>query len=229
MYEKLKSSDAIYLTSLFFAVLIFFKDALLGKLTLIYDAADYFYPYFFTVSSYLRNGHIPLWNPYLFDGFPTVANIEAQVFYPLNFLFLPFASFTPYVLYLSVVLHILLAGVFMFLLAKHFLQNRWASLIASLVYMFSGFVVGHIEHVTIIDVMVWLPLVFLLLDKSIIEKKLTCAVFGGFCLGVSFLAGHPQTSHAMVFILVLHALFQYPVSYSISLVRTRQIRFLLKP
>ncbi len=202
------TKDAAFLALLLAAVLFFFKDALLGNRTLIWDAADYFYPYFFTVSSSLRNWEMPLWNPFLFNGFPTIANIEAQVFYPVNLLFLPFTSFTPYAVHLSLILHCFLAGALMYLLARTRVENRWACIISALAYMFSGFLVGHFEHVTMVEVMAWLPLIFLLLDKALTGKKASYAVFAGFFLGVSILAGHPQTSHGLVFILVVHAVYR---------------------
>src|SRR6266542_3888833 len=93
--------DICFILLLMFSLAVFFKDALLGMRTLIYDAADYFYPYFFTVSEALRHGEIPLWTPFIFNGFPIIANIEAQVFYPVNLIFLPFSAFTPYVVHLS--------------------------------------------------------------------------------------------------------------------------------
>ncbi len=208
-----RTKDAAFLFLLLAAVLIFFKDALLGKRTLIWDAADYFYPYFFTVSSSLRSGHLPLWNPFLFNGFPTIANIEAQVFYPVNLLFLPFTPFTPYAVHLSLILHCFLAGAFMYLLARNSVENRWACLISALAYMFSGFFVGHFQHVTMVEVMAWLPLVFLLLEKALLEKKTAYAVFAGFFLGVSVLAGHPQTSHGMIFVLVVHTVYRGATLY----------------
>jgi hypothetical protein len=211
--NSMKIKDWGCLTLLLAAVLFFFQDALLGSRTLIWDAADYFYPYFFTVSSILRGGEMPLWNPFLFNGFPTIANIEAQIFYPLNFLFLPFTPFTPYVVHLSLILHCFLAGVFMYLLARNSIENRWACLVSALAYMFSGFFVGHFEHVTMVEVMVWLPLVFLLLEKAILQNKTAYAVFAGFALGISILAGHPQTSHGIIFVLGVHTAYRAATIY----------------
>jgi hypothetical protein len=203
-----KSRDVVLLSCLFLALLFFFKDALLGARTLIWDAADYFYPIFFNVSATLRHGEIPLWNPFLFNGFPTIANIEAQVFYPVNLLFLPFTSFTPYVVHLKLILHYFLGGAFMYLLAGYFLENRWARLLSAMVYMLAGFMVGHFEHVTIIEVLAWLPLIFLFLEKALRERKLAHGVFAGFFFGISLLAGHPQTSHGIGFILAVHTIYR---------------------
>lgn len=200
--------EAVYLALLLLALLVFFKDALLGSVTLIWDGADYFYPNLFYVSESLRQGQIPLWNPYLLNGFPIIANIEAQIFYPINLLFLPFTTFTPYAVYLSIILHFLIAGVSMYALARAFIDSRPAALMSAFTYMYSGFMIGHIEHVTIVAVMAWLPLVALLLERSLRQRNTSCAVLAGVFLGISFLAGHPQTSHAMVLFLVLFTLYR---------------------
>jgi len=46
MESSMKTKDMVSLTLLLAAVLFFFQDALLSKRTLIWAAADYFYPYF---------------------------------------------------------------------------------------------------------------------------------------------------------------------------------------
>ena len=208
MKVKDKYRDAISILILLGALIVFFMDALLGKRTLIFDAVNYFYPYFFTVSNSLRHGELPLWNPYLFNGFPTIANIEAQIFYPLNLLFLPFTPFTPYAVNLSLILHCFLAGVFMYFLCRNYLMNHWACLLSAMVYMLSGYTIGHFQHVTIVEVLAWLPLIFLFLEKALEGQSLKHAVFGGFFFGISILAGHPQTSHGIIFALSAHTIYR---------------------
>src|SRR3954464_3320865 len=44
----------------------------------------------------LRQGHFALWNPYVYDGFPVFANIEACYFHPLVLLGSWVAAHTPW-------------------------------------------------------------------------------------------------------------------------------------
>ena len=199
--------DGLCLFLLILSLIIFFKNALLGNDTLIWDAADYFYPNFFYISDSLRQGKIPLWNPYLFNGYPIIGNLEAQLFYPINLLFFPFTTFKPYIVHLSIILHYFIAGASMYALARYLMRSRLAALFSSCAFMYSGFMVGHMEHVTMIDVMAWLPLVFLFLEKSFCKEKMIYAVYAGFFLGISILAGHPQTSHAMGFMLIAYGFY----------------------
>lgn len=217
------SKEAGFFLLLLISLVVFFKDALLGNIRLIWDAADYFYPNFFFVSQSLRNCAIPLWNPYLLNGYPIIANIEAQIFYPINLLFLPFTAFTPYAMQLHIILHFFIAGASMYALTKIFINNRFAALLSAFVYMYSGFMVGHIQHVTMIEVIAWLPLVFLLTEKALGREKIVYAVYAGFFLGVSILAGHPQSSHSIVFLLIVYTLYRAITTY----LKNRQKKFLL--
>lgn len=205
---KFLGRDLFYLVLILCGLCLFFREALAGRRTLVWDAADYFYPLFFSVSEALRQWRLPLWTPYLFSGFPTIGNIEAQTFYPLNLLFLPFSAFTPYVVYLSIIFHCFIAGISMYFLAKRFTGNRMSGFLAATAYMYSGFFIGHVQHVTMIEVMAWLPLVFLLLDEAIETERLRYSIAAGLVLGISILAGHPQTSHAMIVVLAIHALWR---------------------
>src|SRR5581483_8032505 len=53
-----------------------------------WDAFDFFYPLLSYVHEELQQLRMPLWNPYLFGGFPIIADPEAQIFYPPNWFFL---------------------------------------------------------------------------------------------------------------------------------------------
>src|SRR4029453_10959970 len=70
--------------------LLFFAPALLAGRVLAPpgDGILYYYPMRVHVAQVLRAGQLPLWNPYIFSGFPLMADIEAGSFYPPNVLFL---------------------------------------------------------------------------------------------------------------------------------------------
>lgn len=213
MVNKLKKfstdTDCIYLLFLFFAILFFFKEALFyDSRTIIYDTADQFYPYLFYVSSMFRKGELPLWNPFLFNGYPAFANIQGQSFYPVNFLFILFSKFTPYLVQLQIILHYFLAGVFMYLLSRSYLKDKKACFLSALAYMFSGYMVGHTEHLTQIGVITWFPLVFLLTEKAITNKNPAYIALAALFLGILILAGHPQTAHAACFVIFIHAIYR---------------------
>src|SRR5574341_512327 len=83
--------DAFAVGALFLLVVAFFWRMTFTNLILPRgDVFTYFYPYWEYRNAILRTGHIPLWNPYLFMGVPFLANSQAGVLYPPNWLLIPF-------------------------------------------------------------------------------------------------------------------------------------------
>jgi len=217
--------DLFYLLLILLSALFFYRDAIFYQTrTLRWDGKDYFYPIFHFVSSLYRQWELPLWNPYLFNGFPSIGNIESQAFYPPNILFIPFSVFTPYVVYLQVVFHYLLSGVSMYVATRCYSLRRESCLLSAFTYMYSGFMIGHFSHITMIDVFAWFPLIFCVYDKALLERNFRLASLAGFILGVSILAGHPQSSHIIFSILTFDTIFRTFKLYS----KDKNVHVLLK-
>src|SRR3954468_2166336 len=80
-------------------------------------------------------GRMPLWNPYLFGGVPTIEAGSGDILYPasvLHFL-LPLTSALAW----KLILHVYLAGVFMYLAARAFGARRYVALFAGSAYLLS--------------------------------------------------------------------------------------------
>jgi len=158
--------DLCALASLLALTLAFFWKIAFTNLILVgLDVFTYFYPYKAYAAEAIRQGHLPLWNPYLFMGVPFLANPQTGLFYPLNFplYWLPVPKMVSY----SIVLHVFLAGLFAYLYARLSLRlGRWGAWVAATVFAFSGFVGAQVEHVNQLNGSVWLPLLFLLFDLA---------------------------------------------------------------
>src|SRR5512136_97749 len=114
--------------------LLFFWKILLTNLILVgVDTFLYFYPYKAYASAVLRQGWLPLWNPYLFMGAPLLANSQVGLFYPLNWPLLWLDP--PRQVAWSIGLHIALAGVLMLTYTRLALGLRWpAALTAAITF-----------------------------------------------------------------------------------------------
>ena len=64
--------------------------------------------------------------------------------------------------------------------------------------MFSGFMLAHIPHWTMIDTMAWLPAILACLVRADSTLRPRWGALGGLALGVAFLAGHPQLFYHVV-------------------------------
>jgi len=81
-------------------------------------------------------GRLPLWNPYLFGGVPTVEAGSGDILYPASILhfLLPLTAALAW----KLILHVYLAGVFMYLAARAFGTRRMVALFAGSAYLLSA-------------------------------------------------------------------------------------------
>jgi hypothetical protein len=210
--KQVISLDIFFIVLLFVLTLIFFwKLAFTGKIYSGYDPITYSYPNRLFAASSIRSGEVPLWNPYLFMGVPFVANIQTAVFYPLNVLFYLLPVTTAY--NFSIILHIFLAGLFMYLFARFSLELKpFSSFISAVVFMFSGFFSAQVGHLEQINTSAWIPLLFLFIDKSFKKRSIPFAVCAGLVVGVVLLAGHPQEAYFTLVAATLYMLFNIVVN-----------------
>lgn len=178
------------------------------------DMASMIYPNYHFVSESLKRGELPLWNPYLFCGGPFFADIQTGVFYPVNLVFwLLVRSVTYESVQWLVVFHFFLAGLFTYVLlcalttGQQKPLSRLAALTGAIAYMFSDIFVTHIGNLNLIAVAAWLPLVFLLFHRAVVERRLGYAAAGGLAMGVAFLAGHIQPFLYIALALALYFAF----------------------
>ncbi|NLE76188.1 MAG: YfhO family protein [Chloroflexi bacterium] len=185
------------LTALFLAPLLFSNRVLAGL-----DVFTYVYPYRQAAAEALREGRIPLWNPYLFMGVPFLANSQAGVLYPVNLLLTPMDA--PEAIKATIAIHLALAGLLAYLLGRcSFGLGRWAALATGITFGLSGFLGAQAEHANQLSTSAWLPLQLLLVDLSLPGRwgdgaaRPTRAAWGArlglsLTMGVAFLAGHTQ-------------------------------------
>ncbi len=166
----------------------------------------------------LRQGHIPLWNPYVFSGAPYFGGFQSALLYPLNwlFLFLPLAKAINY----SIALHVFLAGFFVYLWSSFRKLHPLACFFAGVVWMFSGPYFAHIYagHLSNLCTMIWAPLLFLAIDGAIAKPSVGWWLLGTFALAMQILAGHPQYVFYTSFAAGIYFLFS--ISQSSQKVKT---------
>lgn len=138
---------------------------------LITDPIRQQYPWRWLAINDLKNGVLPLWNPYSFAGTPLAANYQAAAYYPLNILFflMPFATAWS----ILVVMQPFLAGGFMYLYLKKMRISVLGSLVGAIVYAFSGFNIAWFTWNTLGHVALWLPLILYFKENvlSVLQHK----------------------------------------------------------
>src|SRR5437773_2683434 len=157
------------------------------------------------VAEVLRHGDLPLWNPYLFSGFPLLADIEAGAFYPPNvlFLFLP----GPWAMNLVAVSSYVLAALFTWLYAGSIGATPFGALVSGIAFGTSGFMVSHLGHASIVNAAAWFPLIMLFAERLRREARWPDVAGAGVTLAVQVFAGHPQIAAYSLLAAGLYVLF----------------------
>src|SRR4051794_8697319 len=75
-----------------------------------WDAIEVHYSAQRYLSESIRSGHLPFWTPYLFTGFPFLADLQTGAWYPLNWPFL-LSGISPDTMNVELALHALIACV----------------------------------------------------------------------------------------------------------------------
>ncbi len=199
------------------ALVYFFKAAtgqgifITGDLTLS-DLMSQYYPFRHFLSDSLKGMTLPLWTPYIFGGYPILAQGEMGAFYPLNLLLFSFLA--PDIAFnYSVILNFFLGALFLFLYARVLNLNITSSLLAAFAFSFSGFFVMQIRHINMINTAIWIPLLFLLIELYFKGKNIVYIVFAGIVFGIQVLAGHFQIAYYSVVGTSLYFLFKLCQDY----------------
>jgi len=146
----------------------------------------------------LKQGEIPLWNPYTFAGEPFLANGQHSALYPFSLLFYVLPLWQAYGWF--TVSQLWLAGVWMYLLARVLGLRRASAIVAAVTYQLSAFFVFSVVFTMIIAAAAWLPFILAMAELVIRQHpalggrpaRAPWAVLGALGLGIAMLAGHPE-------------------------------------
>ncbi|NPV13713.1 YfhO family protein [candidate division WOR-3 bacterium] len=199
------------------AVILFFWEILTRQNFLWEDILYQYYPFHFFLFKNLRQFNLPLWNPYMFAGMPFLADIQTQVFYPLNWLFAFIANtnqnYVFWLVELKCIIHLFLGALSFYLLMRELKLSRYSGVLAGITFGFSGFMVSHIIHLTIISTFAWFPLILLFFYRTLFQRRLLDASATALSLGLANLAGHPQMTlhivYALCLLFILYLLFNW--------------------
>ena len=110
----------------------------------------------------------PLWNPYMYSGYPLLANFHSGALNPFNSLMAIFGDIPGWKL--MIISQSVGAVLAMYLFLKSLRLSSQASGLGALVYTFSSFAITWSQFVTLGFAMIWLPLILLCINKYF-EKK----------------------------------------------------------
>lgn len=158
------------------------------------------------------HGEVPLWDPYNNGGLPFIADTQTAVFYPPRLLTIAlsylFGGWSYHSLELEMAFHALAYSLMLYLLIRRMTLGQRGTIIGGLVTAiigsYGGFLTGYPPlQLAILEAGIWLPLVILGVLEATREARVRWRwlALGGFALGLSWMAGHPQTSWFLTYLL----------------------------
>ena len=137
-----------------------------------WDIVDINLPWRYFTSECIRNGILPLWNPYINCGFSQSADM--MTWYPISWLIGLLFGNSLITLQYEYILHILIGSIGVYKLGKLLNLNREVKLVISVSFMFSGLFISNAQHFGWIVSAAWFPYVlyyYILFSKNLSLKE----------------------------------------------------------
>jgi hypothetical protein len=183
---------------------------------LLWDSIAQFYPWRNFLGESLRKGFLPLWNPYQFCGTPFYANGQSAIFYPFNWL-----TAIPGKMFMGInsLLHLFLAGLFLYLFLRKINVSPFSSLFASASYMLSDFITAWLPLPTVASSFIWIPLSLLAIELALEGKLFTSFILSALSISLSALGGHPQFLLYTIWLFLLYLILRLLWEKRVSLIQ----------
>lgn len=168
------------------------------------DAFRHLYPLRVIASEMLRQGSMPLWNPYNAAGTPLFAIMHPGYFTPFGIFFLivtPAIAWTLYVMMQPVVL-----GFATYWYARKLRLSSYASVFAPAVVVLSGFAVVRLEYGEFLYVLAGLPFLLGIVEELFSNQKSRVILAVPWVVMGIMLSGQP---HMIIYVLGLFALYAF--------------------
>lgn len=175
---------------------LFLPEYTLRNVGIFTDWALLSFPTYALTGQYLAEGVFPLWNPYIFSGFPHFAMPESALLYPATWLF-ALGSFDV-VSRIDVLMHLCIFVLGIYWLGRDLFQSRRTALFFALVAL-----TGLIPTQTIHDgavwgyrTLLWIPVALFMLRRIIATRRpiwaaglaatVALQIYAGYLQGVSY-------------------------------------------
>ena len=194
---------------LLLAIGLFFNSFIFSEQFLFYsDFGFVTYPIKFFLSQAYHAGSLPFWNPYLYSGTPFMAAFHPGVFYPPSVLF--FLNDVSLAINWFYLFHVMILGLPVYGLVKSWGLSWTAALASALTACLSCFFISSTMLSNFFLAAVWLPLIFLLFQAFILEKRIGWLAGAVLALACQTLAACPEVSILTGLLLAAYTLLLVP-------------------
>ena len=155
------------------------------------DLVTSFYPFRAIASRSIREGTLPLWNPYFQAGAPFQADSQSSLFYPLNFFY--YVLPLPIAWTVCLMVRMFLAGVFTTLFVRSIGGTRAGAVFSGITFASCGFITAW-QGQPLGDAAIWLPLIGYAVHRLHTDHSKVSMSLVAFSFAMPVLAGHPETA-----------------------------------
>ncbi len=182
-------------------LIIFLIPLIQGKVLYWGTVSLQFIPWSSFAIDSLLSGDFPLWNSFNGMGAPLVANYQSGIFYPINWLLIPFYKFL-YIQGLAfgfsilLICHLIIAAIGFSCILKFLNRSGLAQLLGSFCWVFGGYIIARVSFISMVWSFAWVSwiLFFVLrLKNSQKAEEPRIAFWLAILFLVQLLCGHAQT------------------------------------
>lgn len=156
-----------------------------GRVIIPYDAFDFAYPTMYFAAQSFHHGEWPWWNPYVYSGYPQIADPQALTFSPFSTgLMALFNQPTPLLFDRILIGHLGLAAIGMLLFSRETGRSLSAAIIAGVIAMIGGCVVARLQHPQLLIAYGLLPWVGLTVVRFLARPSIGRSLIFGLALGL---------------------------------------------
>ncbi len=188
------------------AILCFADVVFLRRGFYLEDLTLYHHPMKKMVRDAMRSGELPEWNPRLGAGQPMAANPAYEVFYPGQWPVLLFDYDRAFQLH--IVLHLVLAALGMYLLARSSGLGGPAAILAGVAYGAGGPLVSLVKLLPFLFAMTWLPYIAMFARRFLITRSGRDFALASLFLGVQAIVSEPVTLLQTWALVALYAVYR---------------------
>ena len=139
----------------------------------------------------IREGNLPLWNPYIFSGMPLHGATQAGLLFPLNWFYL--ISSPPVATNLMVLSTYMLAAVGAYFYARRAGADIPGAIATSLIWPFSAFMILQMGHTNVLHTAAMMPWVLWSVDGYLATGERRRGVLLAALFALQVFSGHQQT------------------------------------
>jgi len=162
------------------------------------DVIQQYYPWRKFYAESIRDGSLPLWNPYMFGGTTFIGNGQSAIFYPLNIIFVIIPIDVAFGWF--ALIHLLISGWGIYALLSLWGIRPSCALIGACSFMLCGFIMAWLNYITLICTAAWLPVAIAAHECALrrigsnasVVTALPWSILTSLTMAMPVLAGHMQ-------------------------------------